>query len=151
MVGSLCLPDGRYLYWIGRDDKVRPANVYRRDIASGEDTLIVAESDPASFISLRTTASGRFVVVRIFNGAMTEVHLVSMENPTAKPVIVEPRTPGLTYDVDDWNGRLIVLTDLDGAADFKLMTAPEETSGKVTLEGVRSAPPRPLYRGGSSV
>ncbi len=124
-------PDGRYLYWIGRDEKVRPANVYRRDIASGEDTLIVAESDPASFINLRTTASGRFVVVRIFNGAMTEVHLVSMENPTAKPVLVEPRTPGLTYDVDDWNGRLIVLTDLDGAADFKLMTVPEETPGRL--------------------
>ena len=123
-------PDGRYVYWIGRDEKVRPSNVYRRDIASGEDTMIVAESDPASFIRIRTTASGRFVVVRIFNGAMTEVHLVPMSDPTSKPVLVEPRTPGLTYDVDDWNGRLVVLTDLDGAADFRLMTAPEETPGR---------------------
>ena len=123
-------PDGRYLYWIGRDEKVRPANVYRRDIASGEDTLIVAESDPASFIRVRTTASGRFVVVNIFNGAMTEVHLISMADPTAKPILVEPRTAGLTYDVDDWNDRLVVLTDLEGAADFRLMTAPVERPGR---------------------
>ena len=123
-------PDGRYLFWIGRDEKGRPANVYRRDVAAGVDALVVAESDPASFITLRTTASGRFVVVSIFNGAMTEVHLLSMVKPDSKPVLVEPRTPGLTYDVDEWNGQLIVLTDADGAADFKLMTAPEASPGR---------------------
>ena len=45
-------------------------------------------------------------------------------------MLVEPRTPGLTYDVDEWNGQLIVLTDADGAADFKLMTTPEASPGR---------------------
>ncbi|MFT3762267.1 MAG: prolyl oligopeptidase family serine peptidase [Pseudoxanthomonas sp.] len=120
--GEFCFsPDGRYLYWVGRSDKGRPSTVYRRDITAGTDALIYEEPDTALFISLRTTAGGGYVVIRLFNGEMTEVWLVPMAEPTAAPVLVEPRTPGLTYDVDEWDGRLLILTDADGAEDLKLM------------------------------
>ncbi|MFT3763807.1 MAG: prolyl oligopeptidase family serine peptidase [Pseudoxanthomonas sp.] len=123
-------PDGRYLYWVGRNDVGRAATVYRRDIGAGTDALIHEEADPAFFITLRTTASGRYLVVRLFNGALSEVRLLPLRTPEARPLLVEPRTPGLNYDVDDWNGRLVVLTDADGAADFKLMLADEDAPGR---------------------
>lgn len=123
-------PDGRYLLWIGRDNRGRPTTVSRRDIAAGSDTVIYEERDPAFFINVRTTASGGYVVIRILNGAMSEVRLVPMATPTAKPILVEPRTAGLRYDVDDWNDQLIVMTDADGASDFKVMKTSIDAPGR---------------------
>ncbi|MBB3224941.1 prolyl oligopeptidase family serine peptidase [Pseudoduganella umbonata] len=129
-------PDGRYLYWVGRSDKGRPSTVHRRDLQAGGagtergDMLIYEEKDPAFFMGLHTTAAGGYVVIRIFNGDMAEARLVPMSDPTAAPLLVEPRTPGLHYDVDEWNGKLLVLTDADGAADYKLMTASAAAPGR---------------------
>ncbi len=123
-------PDGRYLYWVGRNDLGRAATVYRRDLAAGRDALIHEEADPAFFIVLRTTASGRYLVIRLFNGALSEVRLLPLRTPESMPVLVEPRTPGLNYDIDDWDGQLVVLTDADGAEDFKLMRASEDAPGR---------------------
>ena len=122
-------PDGRWLYWAGRDEIGRAASVQRRDLASGRDTTIHQVAAPGPFLLMRTTASGRYVVLRSYDGAQSEVRLVPMDAPESEPVLVEPRAPGLNYDVDDWNGRLLILTDAGGAADFKLMQADPATPG----------------------
>ncbi len=117
-------PDGRYLFWVDRSDKGRPSKVFRREIGAGTgDTLIYENVDPAFFLGLRITAAGGYLVIRTFNGAMSENRLVPMATPTAPPVLVEPRAAGVRYNVDEWNGRLLVLTDADDAVDYKLMTA----------------------------
>jgi len=121
---------GRHLFWVGRNASGHPDSVWRRDIASGADVKILTESDPGFFIDLRTTASGAFVVIRIFNGAQTENHLVPATDPTARPILVEARAPELRYTVDHWNGRLVILTDMDDAPDMKILTAPLETPGR---------------------
>lgn len=123
-------PDGRWLYWVGRDEVGRAASIHRRDLASGRDALIYEEPEAGFFLLMRTTASGRYVVMRSYSGAQSEVRLLPMDAPESAPILVEPRTPGLNYDVDDWNGRLLVLTDADGAIDFKLMQADIDTPGK---------------------
>ncbi|MBB5686880.1 S9 family peptidase [Sphingobium boeckii] len=121
---------GRYLFWVGRDDSGHPNSVWRRDMQTGADVKVHAESDPAFFIQLRTTASGGFVVIQMLNGAQTEVMLVPASDPTAKPILVEPRAPDLRYDVDHWNDQLVILTDVDGAIDMKIMTVPVATPGR---------------------
>ena len=50
--------------------------------------------------------------------------------------IVRPRTPGLKYSVDAHHGNLLILTNEDGATDFKLMTASFEADAEwVPLAG----------------
>lgn len=123
-------PDGRWLYWTGRDAVGRAASLHRRDLDSGRDVLLYEEADPGFFLLMRTTASGRYVVMRSYNGAQSEVRLVPMDAPESAPVLVEPRAPGLNYDVDDWNGRLLILTDAGDAPDFRLMQADVDAPGQ---------------------
>lgn len=127
-------PDGRYLFWCGRTDKGRPSKIFRREIgaggAAGKDTLVYENEDPAFFVSLRLTAAGGYLVIRRFSGDMTDVRLVPMKTPTAAPTLVEPATQGLHYDVEEWNGKLLLLTDADGAVDFKLVTATFDAPGR---------------------
>lgn len=121
---------GRYLFWVGRDASGHPNSVWRRDMQTGKDVQIHAETDPAFFIELKTLASGAFVVFRMLNGAQTEAWLIPASDPTAQPILVERRAPDLRYDVDHWNGQLVILTDVDGAVDMKLMTAPADNPGR---------------------
>ncbi|MFT4255781.1 MAG: prolyl oligopeptidase family serine peptidase [Pseudoxanthomonas sp.] len=123
-------PDGRHVFWVRRVEG-GPATVLRRDVASGRDTEIHEEAKPLWFdLSVRTTAAGGYVVIRSAGIDSSEVLLVPTRTPTAAPVLVEPRTPGLNYDVDEWNGRLLIRTDADGAEDFKLVTATLQQPGR---------------------
>ena len=115
---------GQYLFWVARNAAGRPAAVFRRDLRSGTDTEVLDPPGEGLFIDVSRTASGGFVVIRRFNGSTAESYLVSAAQPTAAPRLVAPRMPDLRYTVDHWNDRLVILTDVDGAVDMKVMTAP---------------------------
>jgi oligopeptidase B len=127
-------PDGRYLFWCGRTATGRPSTIFRREIGTGKDTLIYENTDPSFFISLRITGAGGYLVIRRFSGDQTDVRLVPMATPTAAPVLVEPAAQGLHYDVEEWNGKLLVLTDADGAVDYKLVTTTFAAPGRATWQ-----------------
>ena len=54
----------------------------------------------------------------------SEVHLLDRHDPSAAPRVAQPRTPQLRYSVEHHGDGLFILTNADGAEDFKLMTAP---------------------------
>jgi len=122
-------PNGTYLYWLSRSDKGRPSTIFRRAIGKRGDTRIYDEKNWC-IVSMRITAAGGYVVIRMFNGDMTEVRMVSMDCPTTEPFVLQPRTQGLRYNVDEWNGKLLILTDADDAIDFKLMMAGADKLGR---------------------
>ncbi len=132
--GSLTFsPDSAWLFWIERDAQGRPAKVWRRPARGGDHTLVYDEPDEGMFLSLGVTQSRAYIVIGAGDHETSEVRLISAADPTAEPRVVEPRTPGLRYEVEHWptqgepagsgGGRLVVLTNADGAVDYKLMWA----------------------------
>lgn len=117
--------DSRWIFWVYRDANSRPTKVFRRPARGGEDVLVYQEHDPAFLLTVSTTASGRYVMIRAWNAVTSEVRLVPGEKPTETPRVVEPRTTGLVYSVEDWNRNLIILTNADGATNYKLMIVGE--------------------------
>ena len=118
-------PDSRWIFWVYRNSGSRPAKVFRRPARGSEDTLVYDEKDPAFLIAVSTMASGGYVMIRAWNADTSEVLLVSAKKPTEVPRVVEPRTKGLLYSVEEWNDGFIVLTNADGATNFKLMRTEE--------------------------
>lgn len=117
--------DSAWIFWVYRDANSRPTRVLRRRIGSRVDTLVYREVSPDFLVTVTRTSSGRYIVIRAWNATSSEVRLVSSADPTQAPRVVEPRTPDLVYSVEDWRGRLIILTNADGAANFKLMQVDE--------------------------
>lgn len=116
-------PDSQWIFWVYRDADSRPAKVFRRLARGSEDTLVYQEPDPAFFLAVSSMASDRYVMIRSWNAVSSEVRLISGKAPTEAPRVIEPRTEGLVYSVEDWNGRFVILTNADGATNFKLMWA----------------------------
>jgi oligopeptidase B len=131
--GGFCWsPDSRFLFWIWRDDHGRPAKVFRRPARGGaaDDVLVYDEPDGGFFLSVGTTASDAWIVIGSGDHETSEVRLIPAADPTVEPKVVEPRTPGLRYDLEHWDGRFFIRTNADGAIDFKVVTAPETAPGR---------------------
>ena len=118
--------DSRTLFYVRLDDEHRERFVYRHRIGSDPagDQLVYEEKDLGFAVSVSATRSGRFVVISTGNLATSEERLIDAARPQRSPTLVVPRQPGMRYMVDDWGDRLVILTNADGADDFKIVTAP---------------------------
>ncbi len=125
-------PCSAWLFWIWRDEHGRPSKVFRRPArgAAGDDVLVYEEPDDGFFLSVSTTASDGFIVIGAGDHETSEVRLIPAADPTAEPQVVEPRTPGLRYDLEHWDGRFLIRTNADGAVDFKVVEAPVDNPGR---------------------
>ena len=125
-------PCSRWLFWIWRDENARPAKVFRRPARGGEDVLVYEEADDGMFLGVGTTADDSHIVIHIGNQETTEVRLVPAADPTALPVVAEPRQVGVKYSLDHWTDRWVIRSNADGAVDFKLSVSTAEVPAKAS-------------------
>ncbi len=123
-------PDSTWLFWVWRDEKGRPAKIFRRPVRGTEDVLVYDEPDEGMFLSVGVTQSRAWIVIGAGDHETSEVRLIPASDPTAVPRVVEPRQVGLRYELEHWDGRFVVLTNADGALDYKLCWADEADPSK---------------------
>lgn len=125
-------PDSAWIFWIWRDENARPSKVFRRPARGGEDVLVYEEHDDGMFLGVGTTADDSHVVIHVGNQETTESWLIPASDPTAAPVVAEPRRVGVKYSLDHWTDRWVIRTNDDGAVDFKLCVSDAEVPAKAT-------------------
>ncbi|MGR7995437.1 S9 family peptidase [Xanthobacter sp. ZOL 2024] len=126
--------DGAALYYIRRDAEHRPSKVFRHHIGTAPETdvLIYEEPDKGFFVSLGETQSRAFGLISCGDHETSEVHLIDLADPAAPPRLVAARTPGVRYEVEHHPAlagvdSLVLLTNAEGAEDFKIVTTPTAT------------------------
>ncbi len=126
--------DNQSFYYVKVDENHRPAHVFRHRLGTDalEDECVYHESDPSFFVSVGATQSGRYILINVHDHQTSEVHLIDAADPDAHPRLVEPRLPGIEYDLEhDASGdRFLIVTNADDAEDFKLVEAPVATPGR---------------------
>lgn len=131
--GDFCFsPDSGWIFWIWRDENARPAKVFRRPARGGEDVLIYEETDDGMFLGVGVAADDSHVLIHVGNQETTETLLIPASDPTAAPVVAEPRRVGVKYSVDHWGDRWVIRTNDDGAVDFKLAVSEAAIPSKAT-------------------
>jgi oligopeptidase B len=126
------LGDSSGFYFVELDENHRPARVRRHRIGTPHtsDETVYEEHDPGFFLDVEATRSGAFVVISAGDHETSEAWLLDRHDPDAKPRLIEARVPGIQYEVAHHGDRLIILTNADGAEDFKLVTAPLGNPGR---------------------
>ncbi|WP_091129174.1 S9 family peptidase [Microvirga guangxiensis] len=130
--GVVWLNDNSGFYYVELDENHRPVRVRRHLIGTdpAQDEAIYEEKDPGFFVKLGVTQSDAFVLIEASDHETSEVWLLDRSDDSAAPRLIEARTPQLQYDVEHHGNSLILLTNADGAEDFKIMTAPVATPGR---------------------
>jgi oligopeptidase B len=108
------------------DPNHRPSKVFYHRIGteSAFDRLIYEETDPGFFMSVGGSRNDEWIFIAINDHETSEYHVIPAADPLAAPRIVTPRETGLQYDIEDGGDVFFILTNADGAKDFKIMTAP---------------------------
>jgi oligopeptidase B len=125
-------PDSRWIFWIWRDENARPAKVFRRSARGGEDVLVYEETDDGMFLGVGAASDDSHILIHVGNQETTEIWLIPAADPTADPVVAEPRQVGVKYSLDHWTDRWVIRTNADGAVDFKLSTSHAAVPAKAT-------------------
>jgi oligopeptidase B len=124
--GVVWAADSKAFFYVKLDDNHRPMQIWRHRLgtAQAEDVLIYEEKDPGWFTHIHESASGRFCVIAGGDHETSEQWLIDLSDDTAKPRLVAARENGVQYSVADRADQLFILTNADGAIDFKIVTAP---------------------------
>lgn len=130
-------PDSQWIFWIWRDENARPAKVFRRPARPGKDApatdvLVYEEKDEGMFLGVGVASDHSHVLINVGNQETTEVLLIPASDPSAAPVIAEPRQVGVKYSLDHWTDRWVIRTNADGAVDFKLAVSDAAVPARVT-------------------
>ena len=142
--------DNATVFYTRPDDAMRPWQIWRHTLgtAASDDVLVFQEDDDRFYVGVGRTRSGRFIVISSASKVTSEAWLVDADDPTAEPVVVEPREQGHEYHVEHHAGaggdRLFVLTNADGAENFSLMVTPVASPGRAAWREV--LPHRPDVR-----
>lgn len=130
--GFVWANDSRTLFWVKRDENNRPAMVYRHVLGTdpADDVLVYKEDDPGYFVSVGKTESDRFILIDAHDHTTSEVRLIDADTPASEPRLVAAREAGVEYDLSDRGDLFYIVTNVDGAVDFKLMTAPVSAPGR---------------------
>ena len=117
--------DATGFLYVEQDESHRPFRVmlHRLGTDEGEDAEIFAEPDPAWFIGVSGSLTGRTAMIDVHGHDGSETLIIDLEAPTARPLLVAPRRPGHFYDVLDHGDRVFIRTNA-GARDFKIVEAP---------------------------
>ncbi len=123
--------DSRAFYYVRLDANHRPSSVWRHRLGddAAADTLIFQEREGDQFVSISETQSGAYLVIDCSDHDSAEVWLVDLADPSGTAQLVAARRPGVRYDVDHHDERLLILTNADGAEDFKIVAAPVAEPG----------------------
>jgi oligopeptidase B len=117
--------DCKSFFYVKLDDNHRPMQVWRHRLGTSQadDLLIYEEQDSGWFTHLHESTSGRFCVIAGGDHETSEQRLIDLADPDKPPRLVAAREEGVQYSIADRGDELFILTNTDGAIDFKLVTA----------------------------
>ncbi len=115
--------DSCAFYYTIFDDTHRPWRIYRHVLGEdrSNDTLVFEHLDARYFLNLSETQSGHYATIDINDHDSSEVWLLDLTKPGAKPALIQKRQKAMQYEVEACGKKLFILTNKAGAEDFKIM------------------------------
>jgi oligopeptidase B len=117
---------GTSFLYVAVDENHRPRTVRRHVLGTPveQDVVVYDEPDPGWFVGLDTVRSPRFAFITTGDHETSETRVLERADLGAPPRLLAPRETGVRYEVDHQGDRFVILTNADGAEDFKIVTAP---------------------------
>ena len=124
--------DSKTLFYVKKDpETLREATIMKHVLGTpvSEDKVVFDETDETFSVYLGKTKSKKYITITSSQTLTTEVRLIDAAKPEGEPVIFEPRTVDRLYSVEHLNGQFYILTNADGAKNFKLMKCADNKIG----------------------
>ena len=124
--------DGGGFYYTRVDEHRRPLQVFlhRMGHDAGQDELIYQEPDAGFFTRVGQSQDRRYLFISAGDHETSEVRFLDLSTPEKGLRLISPRETNHDYRADHHEGSLIILTNSDGAEDYKIAEAPIDNPGR---------------------
>lgn len=135
-VDSIAWADDSTLFYTRVDENHRPSKVFKhiQGTDPSDDTLVYHEQDNRFFCEVDRSRSGQYIFISSGMDDQDEVWFIPTATPDSPPQVIEPRADQFEYSVDhqinDQGDRFVILSNADGAKDFKLSVTDVNHPGK---------------------
>ena len=139
-------------YYTRVDANHRPSRLFYHKLGQpeSEDRLIHEEKDPGFFLGVGGSTLNDFVFIDIHDHETSEMWLLPANDDTAEPKLVIERQTGVEYSLTEGGDVFYILTNADGAKDFKIMSAPVNAPEKANWTEIVAHKPGRLLLGHSA-
>jgi oligopeptidase B len=125
--------DNKTVFYIKKDiTTLLGFQVWRHEVGTdpAKDVKVYEEKDNRHYIGVGRTKSKKYIIIYSeLSEQQSEHRFLDASNPTGTFTVFHPRTMGLVYDIDHYNDKFYVRTNLD-AQNFRLMECPLDKTTK---------------------
>lgn len=125
--GSTWANDNKTLYYTKKDDQTLRSNqIYKHILGTNpaRDELVFEEKDETFNTYIYKSKSKKYLIIGSGSTLTSEYRFLDADNPEGEFKIVQPRVRGLEYGISHYRDHFYVVTNKDGAINFKLMKTP---------------------------
>jgi len=122
--------DSQTIYYTRKDQTTLRANqIYRHKLGTENDQLIFEEGDETFGVTVYKTKSRKYIIIACYSTLTNEYHYLSADEPKGKFKLFQERIRGLEYSISHFESNFYILTNKDGATNFKIMQTPITDTG----------------------
>lgn len=126
--------DNKTIFYTKKDPETLRSYAIMKHILGtpvSEDVEVYNEKDATFDVFVYKTKSKKYIVIGSTSTLTTEYRILKADNPNGKFKIFQPRQRGLEYHIAHFKDNFYIITNKDGAKNFKIMKTPEN---KTTIE-----------------
>ncbi len=126
--------DNKTVFYTKKDPvTLRSEKIYKHVLGTdaSKDELVYHEKDDTFDTFVYKTKSKKYIVIGSYSTLTQEYQVLEADKPNGKLRMIQPRIRGLEYSIFHYGNDFYILTNKDGATNFKLMKTPED---KTTVE-----------------
>ena len=124
--------DSKTLFYETTDSAKRSDEVWRHRLGDerAKDVSVYKDADVLYNVGVHRSLSGAFIVLTSRSFTSGETWVLDAAHPDAPPRLVRARAKDVEYDVEDGTNWFYIVTNADGARNFKVMRAPVSAPSK---------------------
>jgi len=124
--------DNKTLFYTTEDAQTKRSDLVHRHVVGTDtaaDPIVFNEKDERYDVDVDRTRDGRFIMLDSSSHVTSEVQFLPASSPDSPWQILQPRSEGIQYHVDEGNGLFYIRVN-DTARSFRVVTAPIATPDK---------------------
>lgn len=129
---------GDYVFYTQKDESLRPYRIMRHSVGSyaAHDEVIFTERDATYVCGVGKTKSEEYLVIASHSTVSDEYRVCAAHTPTDDFAVFEPRQRHLEYNLAHYGEHWYIVTNKNGATNFKLMCCGLRHTGQAHWEEV---------------
>ena len=123
--------DGKHVFYVTKDSALRAYRVLRHTLgtAKEQDTVVFEEPDETFDVHVYKSKSQKYIFISSSSSVSDEHHFLPSSDVHSPWRVLQPRTRDLEYAVEHFGDEFFIITNAQGATNFKLVKTPVETPG----------------------